>query len=148
MASFQYSFQKVVDLKTSEKTQAEWLLSTALSALSAEELSLQQLRETKLEWELKLQDASKLGVPLADLQMIGQYLDYIQSRIELKLKDVRQAERKVEQNRSKLADKMKDEKVWLKAKSHAFDRFKQALQLKEQNELDEMATVRFMMPTP
>ena len=148
MASFHYSFQKIVDLKTSEKTQAEWLLSTALSALSAEEQSLQQLRETKLEWELKLQDASKLGVPLADLQMIGQYLDYIQSRIELKLKDIRQAERKVEQIRSKLADKMKDEKVWLKAKDHAFDRFKQALQLKEQNELDEMATVRFMMPTP
>ncbi|MCR2805012.1 flagellar export protein FliJ [Paenibacillus soyae] len=147
MASFNYSFQKIVDLKTSEKTQAEWLLSTALGALSDEEKSLEQLRETKHEWEQKLLEASEQGVPLSDLRMIGQYVEHLQSRIELKLKDVRLAERAVEQNRSKLADKMKDEKVWLKAKDHAFDRFKQALQLKEQNELDEMATVRFMMPT-
>lgn len=147
MASFHYSFQKIVDLKSSEKTQAEWVLSTALSALSDEEKSLQQLRESMLEWEQKLLEASEQGVPLSDLRLIGQYLDHLQSRIELKLKDVLQAERTVAQNRSKLADKMKDEKVWLKAKDHAFDRFKQALQLKEQNDLDEMATVRFMMPT-
>ena len=148
MASFHYSFQKVVDLKTSQKTQQEWLLSSALGALSAEEKSLHELQETKLEWEERLQAASQRAVPLAELQIIGQYLDYLQTCIESKLLDVRKAERVVEQNRSKLADRMKDEKVWLKAKDHAMDRFRQALQLKEQNELDEMATVRFIMPTP
>ncbi|MBH5316641.1 flagellar export protein FliJ [Paenibacillus sp. GSMTC-2017] len=148
MASFHYSFQKVVDLKTSEKTQAEWLLSTALSLLSTEEQLLQQLHDTKHIWEQKLQDASIQAVPLSELQVIGQYLDYLQTCIASKMKDVMKAEKVVDQNRSKLADKMKDEKVWLKSKDHAFDRFRQALQLKEQNELDEMATVRFMMPTP
>ncbi|MEK3882138.1 flagellar export protein FliJ [Paenibacillus sp. PL2-23] len=148
MASFHYSFQKIVDLKTSEKTQAEWVLSTALSSLQEEEKSLHELREIKSDWENKLQEASQTGMPLSDLRLIGDYIDHLQLRIEQKLKDVWQAERKVEQNRSKLADKMKDEKVWLKAKDHALDRFKQALQLKEQNELDEMATVRFIMPTP
>ncbi|RIX51825.1 flagellar export protein FliJ [Paenibacillus nanensis] len=147
MASFHYSFQKVVDLKTSEKTQAEWLLSGALSKLSEVEQSLKQLMDTKAEWELKLQDAARSGVPLADLQMLGDYLTHLQTCIENKMKDRKQAERAVEQSRSKLADKMKDEKVWLKAKDHAFDRFRQALQLKEQNELDEMATTRYLMPT-
>lgn len=148
MAAFHYSFQKVVDLKTSQKTQAEWLLSSALGALSAEEKSLQELQETKLEWEERLQAASRHAVPLAELQIMGQYLEHLQTCIESKLLDVKKAERVVEQNRSKLADRMKDEKVWLKAKDHAMDRFRQALQLKEQNELDEMATVRFIMPTP
>lgn len=148
MASFHYSFQKVVDLKASEKTQAEWLLSSALSVLTEVEQSLKQLLDTKGEWEQKLHEATQLGVPLADLQMIGHYLEHLQACIENKMKDMKQAERAVAQSRSKLADKMKDEKVWLKAKEHAFDRFRHALQLKEQNELDEMAAARFLMPTP
>ncbi|MFD0587584.1 flagellar export protein FliJ [Paenibacillus sp. GCM10027627] len=148
MASFHYSFQKVVDLKTSQKTQAEWHLSSAIGELAAEELTLQQLLETKGEWEEKLLGASAQAVPLSELQMIGQYVEYLQIRIESKMKDVAKAQKAVELSRSKLADKMKDEKVWLKAKDHALDRFRHALALKEQNELDEMATVRFIMPTP
>ncbi|MDQ6419257.1 flagellar export protein FliJ [Paenibacillus sp. LHD-117] len=148
MASFRYSFQKVVDLKASQKTQAEWLLSNALGALSEQELSLRELEQAKEEWELKLQQSAQQAIPLSEVRMIGQYLDHLQTCIDKKRLDVKQAEREVEHSRSKLADKVKDEKVWLKAKDHAWDRFRHALQLKEQNELDEMATVRFMMPTP
>ncbi len=148
MAAFQYSFQKVVDLKSSQKSQAEWQLSDALSALSAQEMSLRELLTAKEEWGEKLQQAALQTIPLSEVVMIGQYIDHLQSCIERKMLDVRQAERVVEQNRSKLAEKVKDEKVWLKAKDHAWDKFRHALQLKEQNELDEMATVRFMMSTP
>ncbi|MMZ70906.1 hypothetical protein D1872_340920 [compost metagenome] len=44
-----------------------------------------------------------------------------------------------------LTDKMLDEQVWLKAREKAKVRFQQELLLQEQNELDEMATVRFAM---
>lgn len=148
MASFQYSFQKVVDLKGSQKAQAEWQLSDALSALSAQEMSLRELMLAREEWEEKLQQSAQQSIPLSEVVLIGQYIDHLQSCIDKKTLDVRQAERVVEQNRSKLADKVKDEKVWLKAKDHAWDKFRHALQLKEQNELDEMATVRYMMSTP
>ena len=148
MGAFKYSFQKIVDLKTSEKTQAEWVLSSALSVLSAEEQSLEELHNTRLEWEKRQLEASQSGVPLGELQMIQQYLDHLLSLIEEKAEDVRKAQIKVDQCRNKLADRMKDEKVWLKAKDHALERFRYTNQLKEQNELDEMATVRFMMPAP
>ena len=148
MATFHYSFQKVVDLKSSQKTQAEWLLSDALTALSVEEMSLRELMLAKEEWDEKLQRSAQQAIPLSEVRMIGQYLEHLQTCIDKKRLDVKQAERVVERNRSQLADKVKDEKVWLKAKDHAWDKFRHALQLKEQNELDEMATVRFMMPTP
>ncbi|OUS71599.1 flagellar export protein FliJ [Paenibacillus sp. MY03] len=148
MATFHYSFQKVVDLKTSQKTQAEWLLSDALSALSVQEMSLRELVLAKEEWEEKLQRSAQQVMPLSEVRIIGEYLEHLQTCIDKKRLDVLQAERVVEHSRSRLADKVKDEKVWLKAKDHAWDRFRHALQLKEQNELDEMATVRFMMPTP
>ncbi|MEF2244563.1 MULTISPECIES: flagellar export protein FliJ [unclassified Paenibacillus] len=148
MAAFHYSFQKVVDLKTSEKTQAEWILSSDLSVLHSEELSLKELEEAKKHWEDKLHEASHGGASLSELQMIQQYTEYLHTRIEAKLKDVRKAQIAVDKSRSKLADRMKDEKVWLKAKENAYERFRHDVQLKEQNELDELATARFMVTVP
>lgn len=146
--AFRYTFQKVVDLKGSEKTQAEWILSSAIGTLTAEEQSLKQLEATRHEWEQKLLDASQTTIALSELKVIQQYLDYLLACITNKLTDVKHAQKAVEQSRLKLSDKMKDEKVWLKSKDHALERFRYALQIKEQNDLDEMATVRFMIPTP
>jgi flagellar FliJ protein len=148
VAAFRYSFQKIVDLKSSEKTQAEWILSAAVGALAVEEQSLEQLHMSKREWEIKLIEASQTAVSLMELQVMQQYLDHLVTCIQNKMADVLQAKKKVEHRRGLLTEKMKDEKVWLKAKDHAFDRFRSALQVKEQNELDEMATVRFMISTP
>ena len=148
MAKFRYPFQKVVDLKSSEKTQAEWVLSSAIGKLAEEEQALAVLRAKQMEWEQKLEASSRTAVPLYELQSIQYYLDYIELSIANKLKDVAHAQQAVDLCRSKLSDKLKDEKVWLKAKDHARERFRYAVQVKEQNELDEMASVRFMIPTP
>jgi flagellar export protein FliJ len=148
MAAFRYAYQKIVDLKSSEKTQAEWQLSSAIGALQAEELSLAELQMKRREWEKKQHENAHIAVSLAELQLMQHYLEYLDSCIASKLTDVKQAERKVEDNRSNLAERMKDEKVWLKAKEHAKDRFRHVMQIKEQNELDEMATVRFKVSVP
>jgi len=147
MAAFRYSFQKIVDLKGSEKTQAEWQLSAAIGELTAEEKLLRELEQERYAWEQKLLHCSEQAVPLSELQSIQLYLDHLISRIANKSNDVQRAQRAVDRCRSQLAERMKDEKVWLKAKENAFERFRYALQIKEQNELDEMATVRFMIPT-
>ncbi|MCA0754036.1 flagellar export protein FliJ [Paenibacillus sp. N4] len=147
MASFRYSFQKVVDLKASEKMQAEWILSTAIGALAAEELTLEQLSSEREDWEKKLHEASRSSVSLYELQTIQHYLDHLLSCIASKTTDVVHARKTVDQSRMKLADKMKDEKVWLKAKEHAREKFEYAMQLKDQNELDELAGVRFTLST-
>ncbi|ANY69673.1 flagellar export protein FliJ [Paenibacillus algorifonticola] len=148
MGAFRYSYQKIVDLKTSEKTQAEWILSSSIGELQAAELTVEQLRESRAEWEQKQHQSSQSGVSLAELQTIQQYVDYLDSCIEAKRLEVKRAQKVVEQNRIKLSDKMQDEKVWLKAKDNEKERFRYAMQLKEQNELDEMATVRFMVSVP
>ncbi len=148
MAAFQYSFQKIVDLKKSEKTQAEWLLSNDLSILQSEERSLIQLQEDSLRLGDMMQDAAVNGSSLAELQMLQQYAEHIQILIDKKLMDVQRAEQAVEKSRSNLADRLIDEKVWLKAKENAFERFNHEMQVKEQNELDELATVRFMVSVP
>ena len=148
MAKFNYAYQKIVDLKGSERMQAEWLLSAAVGKLQAEETSLVRLREEREMWTGRVHAASAEAVPLAQLLTMQQYVDYIDVCIAQKQADVRKAERAADEKRMELSEKMKDEKVWQKSKENALQLFRAALLSKEQSELDEMATVRFMMPAP
>ncbi|WIV20779.1 flagellar export protein FliJ [Paenibacillus polygoni] len=140
---FTYHFQKVVDLKAKEKTQAEWLLSSAIGKLQAEENHLLELvrdRENLLEGisSFSLQSASA-----SSLQEMNRYIHYLDECISRKNNDVAHAEVNVKQNQAFLNDKMLDEKVWNQAREKEKMHYQQEMLLKEQNELDEMATVRF-----
>lgn len=146
LAKFNYPYQKIVDLKSSEKTQAEWILSTALGRLQDEETTLGELRREKaLRQEEMLHSASQI-ISLSELRISQDYIRFLDECIERKIKDVSSAKRDVEISQSKLTNKMMDEKVWLKAKEKSAFRFRQELLLREQNELDEMATVRYVAP--
>ncbi len=72
------------------------------------------------------------------------YVEHLDICITRKQNDVKAAQQEVDNGRTVLSDKMKDEKVWQKSKEHAFNRFRAVMQVKEQNELDEIATTRFM----
>lgn len=140
---FTYHFQKVVDLKSKEKTQAEWLLSSAIGKLQAEENHLLELvrdRENLMEGisSFSLQRASA-----SSLQEMNRYVHYLDECITRKNNDVAHAEVKVKQNQAFLNDKMLDEKVWNQAREKEKMHYQQEMLLREQNELDEMATVRF-----
>ncbi|GMK40723.1 hypothetical protein PCCS19_37790 [Paenibacillus sp. CCS19] len=148
MAKFVYTYAKIVGLKESEKRQAEWMLSDALGKLQLEQLSLDQLLTERKLWEERQTEMAQSAVPLGELAAVQQYLNYLDSSIQTKNAEVRLANGVVEQSRSHLTVKLKDEKVWLQAKERAFNRFRQASMLQEQNELDEMATVRFMIAAP
>ncbi|WP_025690992.1 flagellar export protein FliJ [Paenibacillus zanthoxyli] len=142
---FHYSFQKVVDLKGNEKTQAEWLLSNALGELQAQEKSLVELMEQRNEILLSLQAAAESRTPMAMIREMQDYVDYLDSCITRKQGEISQAHQEVSRKQDNLNSKALDEKIWLKAREKALGIFKQNMNLREQNELDEMATVRFAM---
>ncbi|MGG6313548.1 flagellar export protein FliJ [Paenibacillus macerans] len=142
---FRYVYQKVVDLKANEKTQAEWMLSAAVGQLQSEQRSLEQLLEDQTRTASVIQAEMENKAPMAKLQELQRYMDFIEQAIARKRGDIRRAELNVEQKKTILNGKMLDEKVWLKAKEKAKDKFQHEMLLREQNELDEMATVRFAM---
>ena len=146
MAKYRYPYQKIVDLKTSEKTQAEWMLSAAVGRLQAEERTLSELLDERAVWTGRLHDDASAGITLSELQMIQTYIGHLDTVIWKKREDIRQATAEVDRCKTRLTDRMVDEKVWLKAKEKAFDKFKHAMLLQEQNELDEIASVRFALP--
>jgi flagellar FliJ protein len=142
---FHYTFQKVVDLKGNEKTQAEWMLSSALGELQAQEKSLEELISQRSVLMSSLQSAAAQKTPMAKLREMQDYVDYLDKCIARKHADISRAHIEVQRKQDHLSTKVLDEKVWLKAKDKAQTAFLQNMSLREQNELDEMATVRFAM---
>ncbi|OZB97800.1 flagellar export protein FliJ [Paenibacillus sp. XY044] len=142
---FQYAFQKIVDLKSNERTQAEWMLSSAIGKLQAEEKSLGELLDIRENMAKQLQEAAGQCVPVSMIQEIQAYVEYLDQCIRMKHVEVNRANMKVQMQQNHLSTKMLDENVWLKARDKAKTAFQQQALLHEQNELDEMATVRFAM---
>lgn len=142
---FHYTFQKVVDLKGNEKTQAEWMLSTALGELQAQEKSLEELMIQRTEVILSLQSTVEQRASMVKIREMQDYVDYLDKCIARKHADINLAHQEVQHKQDQLSGKVLDEKVWLKAKDKAQELFQKSMNLREQNELDEMATVRFAM---
>lgn len=139
---FRYPLQKIVDLKGSQKSMAEWEYAAALGLLRQEEERLEQLYGERREAERALEEASLRPTALARLMLLQDYFDSVDGRIRVQLQGVASAEEQVRRRQSQLAVKMTDEKVWLNARDKAREKFTSERLAVEQNELDEMAMVR------
>src|SRR5690554_713572 len=141
---FRYPFQKVVDLKNNERTQAEWMLSEALGKLQKEENSLQELHAKKDVLGKNLSQASSNSAKIFELQVFQEYLSYVDLQIQTKHKDIQKAQHQVTDKKDDLSDKMLDEKVWTKSKEKAYSQYMALTLKKEQEQLDELATMRYI----
>lgn len=121
------------------------MLSSALGELQAQEKSLDELIIQRNAVMSSLQSAAEQKTPMAKLREMQDYVDYLDKCIARKHSDISRAHTEVQSKQDHLSTKVLDEKVWLKAKDKAQTAFLQNMSLREQNELDEMATVRFAM---
>ncbi|WP_438446894.1 flagellar export protein FliJ [Gorillibacterium sp. sgz5001074] len=140
---FRYSFQKIVDLKTNEKTQAEWILSGAVVKLREEESSLTSLFSEKDEIRERMHVTAEDRTTASELMSYQSYLNHLDDRIKRKAADVRHAEVNVVEKREVLSSKMVEEKVWNQARDKAFRQYQALMLKKEQEMLDELASNRY-----
>lgn len=140
---FRYHLQKIVDLKSSEKEQAEWVLSDAMSRLKLEEQSLEQLYETRRKVEQTVSEAIASRTSAAELSMLQDYLQHIDHLIDNRREAVQQVKQEVAVKSEQLVNKMKDEKKWLKVRERSYAAFRAEFFRQEQIVLDEIAAVRF-----
>jgi flagellar FliJ protein len=140
--SFRYPLQKIVDLKGSQKSMAEWEYAAALGKLRQEEERLKDLFEERKDMEKALHETSVKPTTMSRLTMMQRYIDILDERIRLQDEGVRSAENQVRIRQGHLTDKMVDEKVWVNARDRALESFRSDRLAKEQIELDEIAIVR------
>ncbi|HEY0827506.1 MAG TPA: flagellar export protein FliJ [Bacilli bacterium] len=140
--SFNYSLQKILDLKSNEKTQAEWHLSEAIAELSNEENDLCRLYSEMTAIQETLLNDTQNSSTISNLLLIQQYLEHLEQLIINKNKGIAASKNNVENKQQNLSSKMLDEKVWVKAKEKAYQKFSSDISRKDQNELDEIASTQ------
>lgn len=145
---FQYSLQKIVDLKCNERTQAEWKLADALTELRTEEQTLRQLQNNKEFIAQSLNEASAQCAKIADLLVYQQYIHFMEKQIEKKGDDVKLAQHQVVQQKHVLTERMIDEKRWDKAREKAYIAHLAHSLKKEQEATDELVTLRYTTTEP
>lgn len=139
---FVYSFQKVLDVKTNEKKQAESSLSQAIGIMAELEKELSGLVRTKQQTQLRLSEQSTEKRTMADMLSVQQYVEFLEGQIQLMKRKLLESERSVNELRERLTERTMDEKVWLNAREKAHGMYMTEVQRRMQNELDEMATMR------
>ncbi|HZG57889.1 flagellar export protein FliJ [Paenibacillus sp.] len=139
---FVYPFQKVLDVKTNEKKEAESQLSLAIGELNEAERTMSDLMLEKHRLQQRMSEEAMKGRTMAEMVAGQQYIDHLDERIGAAKRRLEAAERRANELRERLVDRTMDEKVWLKAKDKAQVAHRAVVERREQYELDEMATMR------
>ncbi|WP_213411255.1 flagellar export protein FliJ [Xylanibacillus composti] len=140
---YRYPLQKIVDLKNNEKKQAEWMLAAAVGQLQTEEQGLQGILAEKQRVQETMKQSSSASVSIQSLQLLQEYVDHLARKAEEQTAQVNKAQQRLEHSQDQLKGCMLDEKKWSMSKEKAYQHYIRDLGRKEQNELDEIAVVRF-----
>lgn len=145
MAGFKFALEKVLQYKE----QLEKEVKSKLANLNAQKERLQE-RHANLKKDELFQEQKLSQTPVTEMGerwLIDNYIKALRQDIQQTQKNIAMLDRQIEQTRLELAQKAKDKKVMEKLKEKHFERYKKEEQLKEQRNLDEIASIRFKAQT-
>lgn len=145
MAGFKFALEKVLQYKE----QLENEVKSKLANLNAQKERLKE-RYANLKNEELFQEQKLSQTPVTEMGerwLIDTYIKAIRQDIQQTQKNIAMLDTQIEQTRLELAQKAKDKKVMEKLKEKHFERYKKEEQLKEQRNLDEIASIRFKAQT-
>ena len=145
MAGFKFALEKVLQYKE----QLENEVKSKLANLNAQKERLKE-RYANLKNEELFQEQKLSQTPVTEMGerwLIDTYIKAIRQDIQQTQKNIAMLDTQIEQTRLELAQKAKDKKVMEKLKEKHFERYKKEEQLKEQSNLDEIASIRFKAQT-
>ena len=145
MAGFKFALEKVLQYKEQLENEVKAKLADLGAKKQMSEKRLAGLKQDELFQEQKL---SKTPVhETGERWLIDNYIKAIRQDIQQTQKNIALLDTRIEQTRIELAEKAKDRKVMEKLKEKHFELYKKEEQLKEQRNLDEIASIRFKAQT-
>lgn len=147
---FKYGLETVLKVKEiREKKEQEKF------AVKQREYYEEKMREQQIENEKKAQaEEFKKMVGKGKISDFGkvlqrrQNLNVLKEELDNQIEKVIEASKKLEKQREKLLESMKDRKIIEKDKEHKFDQYKELMKQLEIKFLDEIATLRFSREKP
>ncbi|WP_158737693.1 flagellar export protein FliJ [Alteribacillus sp. YIM 98480] len=142
--SFEYPFQKILELKEQEKEKKEQEYQQSFEQFESMASSLYELLKQKEQMESVYQDRMSTGILIQDLQLNEKLVIQLQQQIhQIKLKtdqarnDMYQKEKEM-QNASIECKKYEKVKAWKK------EAYEQHVKREEEKQMDEISTRRYV----
>lgn len=143
MARFRYRMQSILDIKLKMETQAKQEFAEARMNLDREEERLTALRERRENYERRAREQLMGALNCLEMAENKEALLRMDEYIALQLLQVREAEKKLEQAREKLAEVIKERKSHETLKEKAFEQFLLDEKKQEGKEVDELTSYTY-----
>ena len=143
MAKFVYKMAGILDIKTKMEDQARTAFAQAMANLNTEEEKLNELIFRKQDYENKGRMLRSKKLDVFELKENERAIENLKGQIEDQKKMVAEAEKLVEQARTKLNEAIQERKIHEKLRDNAFEEFKKEVNAAESKEIDELVSYRF-----
>lgn len=144
MKKFSFHLQKVLELKEKETEQAKWAFGKSVQRKLEEETKMYQLAERREEITVFLHEMQHQPCSAAQLNEITRYRQSIDRAMMTQQKTIHGCEQEMERCKSHLTNRMQESQVWQRLRQKAEDEFIGAVKLREQKELDEIGSSRYL----
>ncbi|MCA0991140.1 flagellar export protein FliJ [Pseudalkalibacillus hwajinpoensis] len=134
-------------MKENEKSQAQLEMAESLKVQVDLEYETHQLEENIYAMRERLEQRQLEGLPILELLKVEEHIAYLEKQLERKQQQLNQVEHKVSEQQDTLASKVREEKTWQSIKETRKEEFYHDQKMIEQNELDDLNTVRAYMLT-
>lgn len=137
--SYEFSLQKLLDLKEKEKEQLQSALASSMKNLENEmevNVALHQKRENI---ETEVLQSQAISTSIASLNELHAYQQRLLRSIKQSDQRVAKAEKEVDRKRQQVIEKTREEKTYQVLKSREWTRYQYEQNRLEQNMLDEIS---------
>lgn len=142
--AFHFSLQKVLDFRIQLEEQSKQALAKAQNSYQAQVQVVQKLREDLAAHEQAMYGSTGDDAPSSqELWLWRNYSERLQEDLQAQEQIVLQRARELNKVRRELVNRSKDRKLLEKLKQNQMIRHVKEEEKREQNELDEMATLRY-----
>lgn len=138
MKRFDFSLQKILDLREYEEDQAKLDLAAAIAEANRIQAELDQVA-----CEMVAAGAVRITSDIPAMQANEAYKVRLKLRKGELLEELAQAELVIEQKREVFAEKMRDRKVITKLREKAFEEYKAETEKDEEQANDDLSNARF-----
>lgn len=138
MPAFRYKMQNILDIKSKLETQQKMEYAKANAALLEEEQKLQELLLRRGNYEDKLKEEQSGVLHLTEIEFLRNAILSMDSYINEQIRRIALARDRVEIERAKLDEAMKERKTYEKLRERAFEEFKADILYREGKETDEL----------
>ena len=143
MARFRYRMQSILDIKLKMETQARQEFAEARMRLDQEEERLAALKERRESYERRAREQLMGVLNCRDMAENKEALLRMDEYIVRQLLQIKEAEKRLEQAREKLAEVMKERKSHETLKEKAFEQFLLDEKRQEGKEVDELTSYTY-----